>query len=70
MERRTYFVLHYLYFLLSVLLGLLEIYLDISSPVKFIFPIVIGVLFVLAGIVGFVVNTVELILFLKGEDTD
>ena len=69
-KRITYFGLHYLYFFLCVLLGVARIYLAISFPVKVTFLIFIGVIFILAGIVGLVVNTVELILFLKGEDTD
>lgn len=69
-KRITYFGLHYLYFFLCVLLGVARIYLTISFPVKVTFLIFIGAIFILAGIVGLVVNTVELILFLKGEDTD
>ena len=57
-------------FFLCVLLGVARIYLTINFPVKVTFLIFIGVLFILVGIVGLVVNTVELILFLKGEDTD
>ena len=70
MKRITYFGLNYLYFFLCVLLGVARIYLTINFPVKVTFLIFIGVLFILVGIVGLVVNTVELILFLKGEDTD
>lgn len=70
MKRSTYFGLHYLYFFLCVLLGVARIYLNISFPVKVTFLIFIGAIFIIAGVVGLVVNTVELILFLKGEDTD
>lgn len=70
MKRSTYFGLHYLYFFLCVLLGVERIYLNISFPVKVTFLIFIGAIFIIAGVVGLVVNTVELILFLKGEDTD
>ena len=70
MKRITYFGLHYLYFFLCVLLGVVRIYLTINFPVKVTFLIFIGAIFILVGIVGLVVNTVELILFLKGEDTD
>lgn len=69
-KRITYFGLHYLYFFLCVLLGVARIYLTINFPVKVTFLIFIGAIFILVGIVGLVVNTVELILFLKGEDTD
>lgn len=70
MKWSTYFGLHYLYFFLCVLLGVARIYLNISFPVKVTFLIFIGAIFIIAGVVGLVVNTVELILFLKGEDTD
>lgn len=70
MKRSTYFGLHYLYFLICVLLGVAGIYLAINFPVKVTFPIFVGIFFILAGIVGFIVITVELILFLKGEGTD
>lgn len=70
MKRSNYFGLHYLYFFLCVLLGVARIYLNISFPVKVTFLIFIGAIFIIAGVVGLVVNTVELILFLKGEDTD
>ena len=70
MKRITDFGLHYVYFCLCVLLGGARIYLTINFPVKVTFLIFIGAIFILVGIVGLVVNTVELILFLKGEDTD
>jgi hypothetical protein len=46
------------------------VYLAINFPVKVTFPIFVGIFFILAGIIGFIVITVELILFLKGEGTD
>lgn len=70
MKRSIYFVLHYLYFLLCVLLGVAGIYLAIKFSVEFTFPIIIGVVFILSGIVGLIFLTVELILHLKGEITD
>lgn len=70
MKRSIYFILHYLYFLLCVFLGVAVIYLTIKFSVEFTFPIIIGIIFILSGIVGFIVITVELILHLKGEVTD
>jgi hypothetical protein len=46
------------------------VYLAIRFSVEFTFPIIVGVIFILSGIVGFIFLTVELILHLKGEVTD
>lgn len=70
MKRSIYFVLHYLYFLFCVLLGVAGVYLSIKFSVEFTFPIIIGVIFIVSGIVGLIVITTELILNLKGEVTD
>lgn len=70
MKRSIYFILHYLYFLLCLLLGVAGIYLAIRFSVEFTFPIFVGVTFILSGIVGLIFLTVELILHLKGEVTD
>lgn len=70
MSKATYFGLHYLYFLVSIFLGFVGLLMADTYMIKVIFPKIICMVFIIAGILGIVIITVELILYLKGENTD
>lgn len=70
MKKATYFGLHYLYFLVSILLGILGIFMVLKYHRGSIFPLAVCIIFILSGIIGIGILTAELILYLKGENTD
>ena len=70
MKKATYFGLHYLYFLTAILLGVLGILMVLKYHKGSIFPFAVSIVFILSGIIGLGVITAELILYLKGENTD